>query len=170
MQRLNKLWALSIPIVERGSERIYDRDFRYPDDPLWTIRINQWHPEGMTKQIMCEVKVAGVTFEGKSERIVLFILGKNRQIILEREPNNPYGPNTIKVLGLWVDNYSERQLSHLGYIPHDDAAFIAENSLGVKIGATIYAMFLPHEDASSPGLRLDIWRERNDNDRKGHHS
>jgi hypothetical protein len=56
-------------------------------------------------------RVAGVTFEGRQSVIARLSIGEN--ILLRREPNNPYDPNAIRVecQDGWQIGYLNRHLA-----------------------------------------------------------
>lgn len=64
-------------------------------------------------------KVVGVNFRGKAarERVNSSLAGQ--LVLLEKEPENPYDPNAIKVLAPWPDN-PELPPTFIGYIPKED--------------------------------------------------
>ena len=70
-----------------------------------------------------EVGVAGVTFEGRQDLLMqLFIMqeaGQPLTGLLEREPDNAYDPNAVKV---YIDSLGRH---HVGYIPKALAAHLA---------------------------------------------
>lgn len=67
-----------------------------------------------------ELKVVGVTFkndDGSSRKDLIFNMCDQSPIMLEREPNNKYDPNAIKVI---TDG------GQIGYIGKDYSAILAE--------------------------------------------
>lgn len=65
------------------------------------------------------IKVAGVTFQGRQETVAK--LSEGDPLTLEREPDNPYDPNAIKVL---------TEHGEVGYVPREYAA-----AVGVHLSA-----------------------------------
>ena len=77
------------------------------------------------------VKVVGVTFEGRQEKIATLTRGK--ECILIPEPENRYDQNALAV---WAQG--ETELLHVGYIPREMAALLAPYLEGERITAIVY--------------------------------
>lgn len=75
----------------------------------------------MAKLQNIKLKVVGVTFinedTGKSRQNILSKLNEESAVFLEREPNNKYDKNAVKVVTL---------LGQVGYIGKDYASIMAE--------------------------------------------
>lgn len=65
------------------------------------ITINAKPTKRFTKQIASGVSVAGISH--RKEVVKQLIKGSGRKIILEKEPDNAYDKNAIKVIGRWID-------------------------------------------------------------------
>ena len=76
-------------------------------------------------QIYADLGAKGLTFY--KENVIRFIQGYNQGIKLEREPDNPKDPNAIELIGLWTDQYTDRDYAtKIGYVPRQAAAVVAE--------------------------------------------
>lgn len=74
----------------------------------------------MSKIENVTLKVVGVTFkndDGTSRRDIILNMNKTADVWLEREPDNQYDPNAIKVM---------THDGQIGYIGKDYAAILAE--------------------------------------------
>ncbi|RST76175.1 hypothetical protein D4T97_005170 [Siminovitchia acidinfaciens] len=143
----------NIPVIDDPSLRVYNKPFRQSDDAENVVRIIQRPPEGTPKKVAEFVPIAGIK---KQERNALRVItSKSFAIRLEKEPNNPYDKNAIRVFGDCEVDEEETSFS-LGYIPKDVAKKLAEFN---KLKATVRVIYLP-TSSKSIGLRLDIWSER----------
>jgi len=77
--------------------------------------------------VMC--RIAGVTFEGRQEKIAR--LHGNEPCRIEPEPDNPYDPNALKVMIA-----SDEGPTHVGYVPRNLAAEIAPHLEGEALMIT----------------------------------
>jgi hypothetical protein len=148
------------PIIEDYHERGTDKEYRRPDDPEHIIRINQNQPKGCPRKIKNYVEVAGVSQPEYRTALESLIAGKERQITLEREPDNPHDPNAIKVIGHWTDKNGVHHISQIGWVPKVVASEIIQEVPERSIGACIEAMFKPVSQKSA-GIRISIWGPRN---------
>lgn len=127
-------------------------EFRKPDDGDHIIRIRNPWPGGLQK-VNDYVKVSGVSrYQKKVHR---FIRGDNRRVELEREPDNEYDENAIRVIGMWEENGADRR-AHIGYVERKTAQRIAENYPEAEMTAFLYTIFKPRPGRSA-GLRLDVF-------------
>lgn len=88
----------------------------------------------MDKLKNIELKVVGVTFkndDGSSRKDLILAMTDQSPVMLEREPNNKYDPNAIKVL---TDG------GQIGYIGKDYSAILAEY---MDMGRQFTAMVKP---------------------------
>lgn len=103
-----------------------------------------------------ETRVAGTTFRDNAQNILRFLSTNvspdDIVIDLEREPDNPYDPNAIKVI-LSV-TWSKKRY-HIGYIPKNLAAFFVEMmSKGIEIRVLRAIVVGGFEESANYGLRL----------------
>lgn len=77
---------------------------------------------------MC--KVAGVTFEGRQERIAKLVMSDPCRIV--PEPENPYDANALA-----VHVAHDGEVLHVGFVPRDLAAAIAPHLEGEAVMAAI---------------------------------
>lgn len=102
-----------------------------------------------TKVISC--RVAGVTFEGRQEKIAR--LQGHEPCRIEPEPDNPYDPNALKVMIA-----SAEGPQHVGYVPRQLAAEIAPHLEGEALMITFNRVTGGFEmwDGSAANLGLVI--------------
>lgn len=143
------------PVIASPPDRGYDREFRRPGDEAHVIRINQKPPKGLPKKVADFVAVVGTTQPVVAENVAAFVGGKERQVRLVREPDNPVDPNAIAVYGAWTSEGGDRS-GRLGYLPAAVAAGLVEQE---RIGATLVTMYREHAEKSA-GIRISVWRPR----------
>lgn len=71
-------------------------------------------------------RVAGVTFEGRQDFLAVLFRKDDLHFFLEREPNNPYDSNAIKVM-VEIDGENFR----VGYMPKRDNVRYIDTELPV---------------------------------------
>ncbi len=123
-----------------------------------TIAINHKPPKEYKKKIAKGLTVAGLYQYEKSA--LKFINGENHSIILEREPENKYDANAIKVIAEWVEG-SKNKSEIVGYVPKDISAKIAKHS-GKEITGCLQCVRLPKKQTKNspkvePQLFYDIY-------------
>ncbi len=158
MENLNALLVLvdvHVTDVEGSYEVGIDEEYRFTSDQSNVTRIKQNPPNKLGKKIFENISVAGVSDELSAENANNLISGKNRRIELEKEPNNPYDQNAIKVIGYWED-VTGRTSGQIGYLPKEVASEIASKYQDSDIGASIHIMYSPTKQ-KSPGFRINIW-------------
>lgn len=128
-------------------------DFQLKGDPPNTWRQYNYKPEGFEGLVAEEIPVAGISY--KNDAATQFVMGVNREILLERDPDNEYDPNAIKVIGVWDDLDGEHR-AQIGWIPKVQAGAIAYKHRDKPLVATIEAIFKPHRDKGI-GLRINVW-------------
>ncbi|RCK40486.1 HIRAN domain-containing protein [Thalassospira xiamenensis] len=110
-------------------------------------------PEGFHKKWAWNQKVAGT--QSYAQNVDTLFDEESPDIIIEREPTNPYDINAIAVFSLI--NGEKHQL---GYLPKPDAArFAAEVPHYVPIAAEVRAIYRKTSNTAA-GLRIDIWLPR----------
>lgn len=100
-------------------------------------------------------KIVGVTFVEDYPQNIFRISSKyvseNSEVRLEREPDNQYDCNAIKV---WVAG------EFVGHIPALIAKSIApEMDKGISWVADIDSILVSVENMNNPGIKILIWRE-----------
>jgi hypothetical protein len=148
------------PIIEDYHERGIGKEYRRPDDPAHVIRINQNQPKGSPRKLENYVEVTGVSQPEHRTSLESLIAGKERQITLERDPDNPHDPNAIKVIGHWMSKDSTGHTSQIGWVPKALASAVIKEVPDGPLGANIEAMFRPVSNKSA-GIRISIWGPRN---------
>ena len=143
------------PVIAEPYKRGLDRDFRLADDPPHVFRINQNPPNGLRRKLHEFVAVAGITQPEVRDNAVRFIRGSGRQLALQRQPDNPFDPNAIAVIGTWSE-MGEQRSGRLGYLPADIAQAVKKNASDLPIGATLEVMY-DCQGGRSPGIRLAVW-------------
>lgn len=137
------------PVIEDPTKR-GDGEYRRANDDINVIRINQQPPKGLGKKLINYTSVAGLSY--RYDDALAFIHGSNREVVLQREPNNPVDKNAIAVHGAWSDA-TGRRTKQLGYLRREDAEKLANAQF---FGATVDAMYQPYKDKSM-GIRISIW-------------
>lgn len=96
-------------------------------------------------------RVAGVTFEGRQEKIARLSMGDPVQIV--PEPDNPYDQNALA-----VHIAHDGEILHCGYIPREIAKKIAPLLEGEKVMASIseFTGGFAFDDGSNASLGLLI--------------
>jgi hypothetical protein len=122
------------PIIESYQERGNNKDFRRPNDSVNIKRINQDAPQGLPKKLFEYINVVGISYEFRAKTVMDFILGSNRMVRLEREPDNPHDAMAIKVMGTWREDNGMEHDGQFGYIPADISKQLANQEI---IGATL---------------------------------
>ncbi|PQQ45494.1 HIRAN domain-containing protein [Bacillus thuringiensis] len=131
------IFPYNIPIIDSLPERGLTCDFRKSDDDINVIKVNQYQPDGFPRKVEEFVSIVGIMQDGRQKDTVKFMQGKERQIEIRREPNNPYDKNAIEVYGHYVlegKSYSCK----LGYIPAQTAKKLVEE---IEIRATLKVMY-----------------------------
>jgi hypothetical protein len=140
------------PIITDPTKREYNKGFRLEDDERHVVRINQLQPKGFPKKIAEFITVAGITMENRDVVAKQFVKGKDRQIELRKQPDNPYDKNAIEVYGHWTKqgkSFTEK----LGYLPSKVASKLVNEP---ELKATIKVMYMP-TDETSVGIKIDVW-------------
>src|SRR5699024_7502577 len=108
----------NIPVIDDPSERNYNEPYRKSDDDSNVIRLIQKAPKGTPKKVAEFVSVAGV--QRNQDDAIKVISGDTFSFKLEKEPNNPYDKNAIKVIGIFEASGEEKSL-FIGYVPKEVA-------------------------------------------------
>jgi len=136
------------------------RLFRYSDDPRHVLRFTHGPPEGIDVRLEEFIEVAGISRPEARDSAEAFLKGDELRLELARDPDNPFDPNAIKVIGVWLDPISRvSRRAQIGWVPAAIAKRIAGRPAGGPIAATLRMGFLPHE-GNSPGVRFDIWQPK----------
>jgi HIRAN domain-containing protein len=133
---------------------------RWQSDPDHVRRFEHRPPRGFSMKLAENVEVAGISRPDSSATAEAFMRGTGHDLRLERDPDNAFDPNAIKVMALWRDHAGAPvREAQIGWLPADLARQIAEVAADRPLAAVLRVMFLPRPDAS-PGLRFDIWQPR----------
>ena len=136
-----------------------NEDFRFPDDPQHFIRFSaetskEWF------LVEREVPVSGISHAPARRHAEAFIRGSRRQVVLERDPTNPFDQDAVKVVGLWLDEDETKQTGQIGWLPRELAKRIASGlPPNTPLAAELELMFAPTAD-TGPGVRLTVLRPR----------
>jgi hypothetical protein len=103
-----------------------------------------------------DVPVAGISFNDRLKNAMAFISGRDRSLLLERDPENRYDPNAIRVMGRWRGAAGSEHEMQIGWVPREIAKKIAEQIEGAPIYGALQTMFKPDE-GRNPGIRFGIW-------------
>lgn len=116
-----------------------------------------------TKNPILNVRVAGVSFDGRQQKISL--LTGNEPCRLQPEPENKFDPNAIAVLvaAEQTDPFDENAgqlIWHIGYLPKEIAAQVAPHLDGepllCRIAEITGGFELRNGDTAPLGVRLEI--------------
>lgn len=118
------------------------------------LTINAKPPKKYTIKVAEGVSVAGIN--RRQDVVKRLIEGGGRQIILEREPDNPKDKNAIKVMGRWLDSERVENVEHIGYVPAETAKMIAENYPDNELKGCLMVIYQPQEDRAA-GMRFNIY-------------
>lgn len=148
---LGKPYIRAAPIKKKPKP---GQDYRRPNDSEYTIRVDMPRPTGYSRRLHDWVPIAGVSY--RQPAVIAFIAGRDRQLILQPDPNNPASPDAIAVYGQWQQN-DQQHTELLGYLPHETREELTKE-LGQTpdISAQLLAMFAPQKGQSA-GVRLAIW-------------
>lgn len=148
------------PIIEDYYERGTEKEYRRPDDPEHVIRINQNPPKGCPRKVESYVAVAGTSQPEYRTALELLIAGTARQVTIERDPDNPYDSNAIKVIGHWIAQDGSQCMAQIGWVPRETVSAVLSEISDGPVGARIETMFRPIGKKSA-GMRISIWGPRN---------
>jgi hypothetical protein len=99
--------------------------------------------------------VAGVSFEGRCEKIQKYVF-RSTKFVLEMDPDNQFDGNAVMVRQVFK---SGGKLT-LGYVPRKDAAKLTRCLVaGEKFRVSFVVMHIRDEDGKCVGLRLKISRD-----------
>lgn len=142
-----------IPVIDEPSKREYNTPYRKSSDGDNIARINQKSPKGTPKKVAEFVLVVGISNYQKD--VMKVISSSNYSFELEKEPENTYDKNAIKVLGI-AENDGKEESVLVGYIPKEVAEEITNYK---KLKCTVCVIYFP-TSSKSVGLRLDIWSNK----------
>src|SRR5690625_997079 len=143
-----------VSVIDDPSQREYNKPYRRSGDDANIVRVIQPQPEGTPKKVGEYVSIAGITRNDQNAQ--KFVSGENINIVLKKDPSNPYDKNAIKVYGNSLIDEEETNL-FLGYIPKEHTKKLVKHD---TLKATIKTIFFPTE-TKSYGFRIDIWSKRN---------
>lgn len=99
--------------------------------------------------------VAGVTFEGRLEKIQKYVY-RGSKFILEMEPDNPFDSMAVRVRQVFKSGGKFT----LGYVPRKDSAKLTRCLVaGEKFKVSFVVMHIREKDGTCVGLRMKIERE-----------
>ncbi|QQK80690.1 hypothetical protein HUG20_12805 [Salicibibacter cibi] len=160
-QRSNKIEKLDkgklspkVPTIDDPTKRKLNEAYRRSGDPENMIRVNQPKPKGTSKKVIEFVPIAGI--QKREKDALKFATSENISLELEKEANNPYDKNAVKVYGNYTINENENTI-FLGYVP---GKYTEQLSSYNTLNATIKTIYFPTEKKGI-GFRMDIWGERN---------
>ena len=102
--------------------------------------------------------VAGISFPDALESATAFIAGRDRSLLLERDPGNRHDPNAIRVITRWLDTTRSEHAMQIGWVPREVGARIAFEAEGASIYGVLTTLFKPDE-GRNPGIRFGIWMQ-----------
>jgi hypothetical protein len=129
-------------------------------DPAHVVRFDQLPPRWLPTKLAEYVEVAGISQPDARAAAEAFCAGEQQYLELERDPDNAFDPNSIKVIGVWTESGTKTERrEQIGWMPRALAAMIATAAPEAPLAATVRVVFLPRPDAG-PGLRFDVWQPR----------
>jgi len=107
-----------------------------------------------------ETKVVGVTYEGRQSIVALLRTGE--EVLLVREPDNPYDGNAIKVV--------RKEGQCFGFISRDIAASLASkfDKYGKSVEAIVVSLTKGYSSDSNLGVTIQFNIPETSNDDAGH--
>ena len=137
----------------------YYREYQDDDDSPYTIRFEQDKP-GDWEQIVDWCQVAGINVPERGQNVMNFFFGSYRWLGLEREPDNQYDPNAIKVIGYSKNQKGRDQAAQIGYVPRETAQTLADADVS-KLWPAIRFIRFP-EPGPDPfySMRFDIYQRK----------
>lgn len=148
----------NIPVIDDPMKRQLTQDYRRSDDEPHVIRIDQRSAQGFPKKCSDFVAVAGISKSPQRDYATSFIYGSDREVYLEREPDNPYDPYAVRVMGKWLTD-AGWQNGRLGYLPAGVASELVEGDPDFRYVVTLETMYEPRWE-KGPGLRISVWCPR----------
>mgnify|MGYP000940617809 CR=1 FL=1 len=138
--------------VEPGGE------YRFRSDGANVVRIRFQPPvTGRTIRLFARnVPVAGVSFGEALGNTTAFISGRDRSLILERDPGNQFDPNAIRVIARWRGATGSEHQAQIGWVPRAVAARVAHRARGIPLCGALKTLFRP-DKGKNPGIRFEIW-------------
>ena len=102
------------------------------------------------------IRAAGTSFENRQERLSFLrqFSPEDLSVTLEREPDNRYDPNTIRIV---VHIHSIRRRTVIGYIPKGLARELARViDMGIKVKASLMQIIGGYSYKESLGALVNI--------------
>lgn len=149
--------ALQRKVAKRPSktEAHFGEEWQKENDDYYVIRLKPRIPDWVTVTYR-DVHVAGITVPKYQKDATAFTLGSDRQLSLEREPDNEVDQNAIRVIGVWFDKNGQEHRGRLGYVPRDIAGWVAEAlEPEVPVFGFIQTVTLPFK-GKQPRVTLDL--------------
>lgn len=145
--------SINLPVFETRAEAPYDVLFIAKDSKPFIIHFKQ-HYNGIAT-LTRDIAVNGIS---KYQSNVLdFLNGSNhRGIRIEREPNNPYDKNALKVIGIWEDKETL-----FGYVPKEYAGKVVRLYPQVEIRGILNRIYLPSAGYNL-GMKITLAVNRKD--------
>lgn len=127
------------------------KDWSYPGYYLrWE---NRSHGRDWKISSPTEEDVVGVAYEGRADNFVILADQPEFKMYFEREPNNPYDPNAIKVMGTALAD-GQRVHRQIGYLSSETAALYKDEP-ELQVGNA--SVKLPHRDnGNNLSLKIQI--------------
>ena len=120
------------------------------------IRVNQGPRLGFTLRLAHNCKVTGISQPRAKAAAATMMKGNLGRLELRRDPMDPYA---VEVIAHWQQGSETWKEGHIGYVPRQVAAKIAEKAPDRELQATI-SVLVPPRLFKSPGVRMDIWTRR----------
>ena len=108
---------------ERAFQRVGEgAAFRKKGDGPLVIRFKHTHLKGFHRIVAKNAKLAGISQPDRIGNVKAFLEAETRRLTLERFPDSPHDPNSIRVIGHW----GAEESGQLGWIAADLAKELAE--------------------------------------------
>jgi len=140
------------PVIDEPAERPQGGEFRRFGDDENVIRI-YFGPGRGRRKVVNYMSVAGTSY--RYDAVCAFIRGKDREVYLKEEPDNPVDENAIGVYGIWR-GVTGKHDALLGYVPSSHLDRFKDRGLD-GITVSLDAMFAPESKTDNPGLKVTIW-------------
>jgi hypothetical protein len=119
-----------------------------------TIIVNNKPPKEYNKKIAEGVNVKALYLYEK--KVLDFIKGEEHSIFLEREPDNEFDSNAIKVIAKWIEGNTEKS-EIVGYVPREISAKVAKHSGEAIIGCLQYIRLPKKQTQNRPRVEPQLF-------------
>ena len=149
----------TITVAIEASGTLIDKDGWFysesqnPSDSPYTIRIDQRTPWSLRSGPFRTQKIAGLNHPSNIQSTFQFFTGRYRWLDLEKEPDNEFDGNAIKVMGRFTDASNKEQKVKLGYLRKETAQRMAGWDISIYCPIIYYIQY-PNPEQPSPSFKV----------------